>query len=432
MAAMGFGKSNALVDEDQDDAPAEDVAQPFVHAAPSEAIEFGAPPSMAAVDDSIQFAPSVVPSADNDEGGAVLHLADPSAGSLDDRFSAALAQRAEETLPAADLAPALPPSAPLVKRPPQGASAETPTAPAAPSDVRTPDGAAAALSPAQQPEPEDLGLSPDQMRLFESLGEDEKAEIKHRLRSERDRLEADRRRLEMERKRMDAAPPVAGLAMLAHAIFRPRNTLERREKDFRTRESFLQTGYVGENYFRLKQRDFLRTAAEVASRQTALSNAVNSYNAAFGATEPGRRYLDKVDRLVAGGMHRDAAQAFVREGNVVGAKEDAAEALKDPRVAAAKAAMNETTAQLEATARKFGGDYELLQKNFPDKLSHNGADEVVKAFDKIAKETPKPVAEPGVEPDQTMEKRLAKMAEGIKALVEAISRMIQSVFQPRG
>lgn len=430
MAAMGFGKSNALVDEDHDDVPPEDVVQPFVHPIPSETIEFGAPPGAADVGDAIQFAPSVVPSPDNDEGGgAVLHLADPSAGSFDERMGDALAQRAEATLPAADVAPALPRSAPLVQPPPRGATPETPSAP---SDLRTPEGAAAAPSPQQQPEQEDLGLSPDQMRLFESLGEDERAEIKHHIRSERDRLEAERRKLEMERKRMEAAPPVTGLAMLAHALFRPRNTLESRERDFRTREAFLQTGYVGENYFRLKQRDFLRTAADVAARQAALANAVNSYNAAFGATEPGRRYLDKVDRLVAGGMQRDAAQAFVREGNVVGAKEDAAEAVKDPRVAASKAAMNETTAQLEATARKFGGDYELLQKNFPDKLSHNGADEVVKAFDRISKETPKPVAEPGVEPDQTMEKRLAKMAEGIKALVEAITRMIQSVFQPKG
>lgn len=432
MAAMGFGKSNAFVDEDQDDAPPEEVVRPFAQPDPSEAIEFGAPPVAAAAEDVIQFAPSSVPSPDNDEGGAVLRLTDSPDAPWTESLGEALAQRSEETLPAAGLAPALPPSAPRVQRPPQGAAAETPAAPAAKSDAPAQDGAPAAPSPAQQPEPEDLGLSPDQMRLFESLGEDEKAEIKHHLRSERDRLEADRRRLEMERKRMEAAPPVGGLAMLAHAMFRPRNTLERRERDFRTREAFLQTGYVGENYFRLKQRDFLRTAGEVAARQAALSNAVNSYNAAFGATEPGRRYLDKVDRLIAGGMHRDAAQAFVREGNVVGAKEDAAEALKDPRVAASKAAMNETTTQLEATARKFGADYELLQKNFPDKLSHNGADEVVKAFDKIAKQTPKPVAEPGVEADQTMEKRLARMAEGIKALVEAISRMIQSVFQPKG
>ncbi|MGU3560158.1 hypothetical protein [Methylobacterium radiotolerans] len=42
------------------------------------------------------------------------------------------------------------------------------------------------------------------------------------------------------------------------------------------------------------------------------------------------------------------------------------------------------------------------------------------------------MAEPGVEPDRTLEKHLAKMADGIKALVEAISKMIQSVFRPKG
>ena len=429
---MGFGKNTAFAEEDLDDVPADDVVQPAVQSAPSEAIEFGAHPGVSGDGDGIQFAPSFVPSPDNDESGAaVLHLADPSTGSLDERLGEVLAQQAETTLPAADVAPALPRSSPQVQRPASGVVSETP---APPADDRRPGALPEGPFPHQQqpPEQEDLGLSPDQMRLFESLGEEEKAEIKHRLRAERERLEAERRRLELERKRQEAAPPATGLAMLAQAVFRPRNTLERREKDFRTREAFLQTGYVGENYFRLKQRDFLRTAADVAARQAALSSAVNSYNAAFGASEPGRRYLDKVERLVAGGMQRDAAQAFVREGNVVGAKEDAAEAMMDPRVAASKAAMNQTTAQLEATARKFGGDYELLQKNFPDKLSHKGADEVVKAFDRIAKDTPKPVAEPGVDPDQAIETRLAKMAEGIKALVEAISKMIQSVFQPKG
>jgi hypothetical protein len=415
---MGFGKSNALVDEDPDDGPEDDVVQAFVPTVPSEAIEF-------ATD-------GIGPSAANDEGGmAVPPLADALADPLNEQLLEVIAQRAESTLPAADAAPAIPRSAFSVRPPTPGAASESPSP--AGGDAR-PDSApeATAAEQAPGPEREDLGLTPDQQRLFDSLGEEEREEIKHRLRTERERLEADRRRLEMERKRVEAAPPVTGLAMLAHALLPRRNTLERRESDFRSREAFLQSGYVGENYLRLKQRDFLRTAADLAARQAALAQSVNSYNAAFGATESGRRYLDKIERLVAGGMQRDAAQAFVREGNVVGAKEDAAEASKDPRVAAARAAMNDSAAQLEASAGKFGADYQLLQKNFPEQISREGTEEVVKAFDRIAKETPKPVAEPGVEPDQTLEKRLAKMADGIKALVEAISKMIQSVFRQKG
>lgn len=424
---MGFGKSNALVEEDLDDGPDDDV-QAFAPAVPSEAIEF-APSGFAAPADEPSFAAPSVPSPANDEEApAVLHLADPSAGSLEERLGEILAQQAESTLPAGDAAPAIPRSAFTVRPPTPGAAPEAPS----PGNDEKPSAAAQPAEQVAGSDREDLGLSPDQQRLFESLGDDEREEIKHRLRTERERLEAERRRLEMERKRAEAAPPVTGLAMLAHALLPRRNSLERRESDFRSREAFLQSGYVGENYLRLKQRDFLRTAAELATKQAALSQSVNSYNAAFGATEPGRRYLDKVDRLVAGGMQRDAAQAFVREGNVVGAKEDAAAALKDPRVAAAKAAMNDTATQLEAAAGKFGADYQLLQKNFPERISREGAEDVVKAFDRIARETPKPVAEPGVEPDQTLEKRLAKMAEGIKSLVEAITKMIQSVFRPKG
>jgi hypothetical protein len=424
---MGFGKSNALVEEDLDEGPDDDV-QPFVSAAPSEAIEF-ASTGFGPVTDEAALAAPVVPSPANDEEApAVLHLADPSAGSLEERLGEILAQQAETTLPAADAAPAIPRSAFNVRPPTPGAAPEAPS----PGGDERPSAAAQPAEQAAGSDREDLGLSPDQQRLFESLGDDEREEIKHRLRTERERLEAERRRLDLERKRAEAAPPVTGLAMLAHALLPRRNSLERRESDFRSREAFLQSGYVGENYLRLKQRDFLRTAADLATKQAALSQSVNAYNSAFGATEPGRRYLDKVDRLVAGGMQREAAQAFVREGNVVGAKEDAAAALKDPRVAAAKAAMNETTTQLEAAAGKFGADYQLLQKNFPEQISREGAEDVVKAFDRIARETPKPVAEPGVEPDQTLEKRLAKMAEGIKSLVEAITKMIQSVFRPKG
>ena len=93
--------------------------------------------------------------------------------------------------------------------------------------------------------------------------------------------------------------------------------------------------------------------------------------------------------------------------------------------------MYETAGILEKTAAKFGADFELLQRNFPDKLDAGTAD-VVKAFERIARETPKPVAEPGVPSDRTLEKRLSKMAEGIKDLVEAVTRMIQSIFRPKG
>jgi hypothetical protein len=425
---MGFGKSNAFVEEDLDEGPDDDAAQPFVPSVPSEAIEFAPSGFAPAVEDPSFSAPPIPSPANDEEAPAVLHLADPSAGSLEERLGEILAQQAESTLLAADAAPAIPRSAFTVRPPTPGVAPEAPS----PGNDEKPSAAAQPAEQAAGSDREDLGLSPDQQRLFGSLGDDEREEIKHRLRTERERLEAERRRLEMERKRAEAAPPVTGLAMLAHALLPRRNSLERRESDFRSREAFLQSGYVGENYLRLKRRDFLRTAADLATKQAALSQSVNSYNAAFGATAPGRRYLDKVDRLVAGGMQRDAAQAFVREGNVVGAKEDAAEALKDPRVAAAKAAMNDTATQLEAAAGKFGADYQLLQKNFPEQISREGAEDVVKAFDRIARETPKPVAEPGVEPDQTLEKRLAKMAEGIKSLVEAITKMIQSVFRPKG
>lgn len=94
--------------------------------------------------------------------------------------------------------------------------------------------------------------------------------------------------------------------------------------------------------------------------------------------------------------------------------------------------MYETAGILEKTAAKFGADFELLQRNFPDKLDAGGTADVVKAFERIARETPKPVAEPGVPSDRTLEKRLAKMAEGIKDLVEAVTRMIQSIFRPKG
>ncbi|MGU3659126.1 hypothetical protein [Methylobacterium fujisawaense] len=427
---MGFGKSNALIDEDPDDGPEDDVVQAFAPTVPSEAIEFAAD-GIGSPAEAVPFAAPDLPPAANDEGAAVLHLADPSAGSLEERLGEILAQQAESTLPVADAAPAIPRSAFTVRPPTPGAASGSPSPTGGePRTSSTPE--APAAEQASGPEREDLGLMPDQQRLFDSLGDEEREEIKHRLRTERERLEADRRRLEMERKRAEAAPPVTGLAMLAHALLPRRNTLERRESDFRNREAFLQSGYVGENYLRLKQRDFLRTAADLAARQATLAQSVNSYNAAFGATEPGRRYLDKVERLVAGGMQRDAAQAFVREGNVVGAKEDAAEAAKDPRVAAARAAMYDSAAQLEASAGKFGADYQLLQKNFPEQISREGTGDVVKAFDRIARETPKPVAEPGVEPDRTLEKRLAKMADGIKALVEAISKMIQSVLRPKG
>ncbi|MFC6047034.1 hypothetical protein ACFPYM_04210, partial [Methylobacterium hispanicum] len=298
----------------------------------------------------------------------------------------------------------------------------------APADSAPPS---PALADAQAPDAsDDLPLSADQRRLLDSLGGEEREELRSKLRQERERLEAERRRLDADRKRIEAAGPATGLAAIAHMVFGARNKLDRRQADFQAREVFLQTGFVGENYFRLKQRGFVRTAAEVATRQAELGGAVRSYNDAFGSTEPGRRYLDRIERLVAGGMQRDAAQAFVAEGNVVGAKEDAEAAARDPRVAAARNAMYETAGKLEKTAAKFGTDFELLQRTFPDKLDAGGTADVVKAFERIAREAPKPVAEPGVPSDRTLEKRLAKMAEGIRELVEAVTRMIQSLIRP--
>lgn len=424
---MGFGKKGALADE----APDDYVEEPFE--APSappavladqiafEGTEAGSGPVLGA--GAIEFAPSLAPAAANDAAdGAVMSLADPAAASLEARLGEAFAEQAEATLPSA--APVLPQTSSPRVQPPAGA----PHPAAGPADAAPPS-----PPPAQAEDvPDDVPLSADQRRLLDSLGDEEREELRTRLRQERELLEADRRRLDAERKRLEAAGPVTGLAAVAHMLFPRRNTIERRQAAFQAREAFLQTGFVGENYFRLKQRDFVRTAAAVAAKQAELCGAVRSYNDAFAATEPGRRYLDRVDRLVAGGMQREAAQAFVAEGNVVGAKEDAEAAARDPRVAAARNAMYETAGTLEKTAAKFGADFGLLQRNFPDKLDAGGTADVVKAFERIARETPKPVAEPGVPSDRTLEKRLAKMAEGIKELVEAVTRMIQSIFRPKG
>lgn len=424
---MGFGKKGALAEEAPDDYVEEPFetpsAPPAVFADPVafEGTESGGGTGLAA--GAIEFAPSLALAAAND--AAVMSLADPDAASLEARLGEAFAEQAEATLPSA--APVLPQtSSPRVQPPPAGA----PHPAAGPADAPPPS---PTPSTAQTEDvPDDLPLSADQRQLLDSLGEEERAELRTRLQRERERLEADRRRLEAERKRLEAAGPVTGLAAVAHMLFPRRNTIERRQADFQAREAFLQTGFVGENYFRLKQRDFVRTAAAIAAKQAELGGTVRSYNDAFGATEPGRRYLDRVDRLIAAGMQREAAQAFVAEGNVVGAKEDAEAAARDPRVAAARSAMYETAGILEKTAAKFGADFELLQRNFPDKLDAGGTADVVKAFERIARETPKPVAEPGVPSDRTLEKRLAKMAEGIKDLVEAVTRMIQSIFRPKG
>lgn len=425
---MGFGKKGALADEAPDDYVEEPIEAPSAPpAAFAEPVAFEGTEAESGTVlgvGAIEFAPSLAPAAANDaDHGAVMSLADPAAASLEARLGEAFAEQAEATLPSA--APVLPQaSSPRVQPPPAGA----PHPAAGPADAALPS-----PPPAQAEDvPDDVPLSADQRRLLDSLGEEEREELRTRLRQERELLEADRRRLEAERKRLEAAGPVTGLAAVAHMLFPRRNTIDRRQAAFQAREAFLQTGFVGENYFRLKQRDFVRTAAAVAAKQAELGGAVRSYNDAFGATEPGRRYLDRVDRLVAGGMQREAAQAFVAEGNVVGAKEDAEAASRDPRVAAARNAMYETAGNLEKTAAKFGADFELLQRNFPDKLDAAGTADVVKAFERIARETPKPVAEPGVPSDRTLEKRLAKMAEGIKELVEAVTRMIQSIFRPKG
>lgn len=424
---MGFGKGNALVDEAQDDY----VEEPFEGPLPSSPAAPGpisiegttAERGSAAGAGAIEFAPSLALAHDNDAGGAVMSLADPAAASLEARLGEAFAEHAEATLPAA--APVLPQApSPRIQPPPAG-----PAQPAAPADTASPS---PALAEAQAPDAsDDLPLSPDQRRLLDSLGGEEREELRAKLRHERERLEAERRRLEADRKRAEAVGPATGLAAVAHMLFGSRNNLDRRQAAFQAREAFLQTGFVGENYFRLKQRDFVRTAASVAARQVELGGAVRSYNEAFGATEPGRRYLDRIERLVAGGMQREAAQAFVAEGNVVGAREDAEAACRDPRVAAARKSMYQTAGQLEMTAAKFGADFELLHRNFPDKLDAGGTADVVKAFERIAEEAPKPVAEPGVPSDRTLEKRLAKMAEEIKELVEAVTRMIQSLFRPK-
>lgn len=425
---MGFRNNSALALEAQDD---EEMAfeAPSIQAVENDALgsdEGTARPTDADLaGDVIEFAPSIGASAGIDAAdGAVMSLADPEAASLEARLGEAFAEQAEATLPSA--APILPPIAPPRVQPPTSTASSLPPA-AGLGDAPSP--AHADVQPTDATD--DLPLSSDQRRLLESLGDEERDELRSKLKQERERLEAERRRLDADRKRMEAAGPTTGLAAVAHMLFGARNNLERRQAHFQAREAFLQTGFVGENYFRLKQRDFVRTAADVAAKQAELSGAVRNFNDAFGATAPGRRYLDRVERLVSGGMQREAARTFVAEGNVVGAAEDAEAAARDPRVAAARDAMYETVGKLEKTAAKFGSDFELLQRNFPDKLDAGGTADVVKAFERIARETPRPVTEPGVSSDRTIDKRLAKMADGIKELVEAVTRMIQSIFRPK-
>ncbi|MFC6050850.1 hypothetical protein ACFPYM_23710, partial [Methylobacterium hispanicum] len=115
---MGFGKSNALADEAQDDY----VEEPFEAPLPSLATvppafeRTGVAPGEGSNDGEIEFAPSLAPARPDDAGGAVMSLADPAAASLEARLGEAFAEQAEATLPAA--APVLPqPPSPRIQPP---------------------------------------------------------------------------------------------------------------------------------------------------------------------------------------------------------------------------------------------------------------------------------------------------------------------------